>query len=318
MTEDGNNNKKYSVFSKFVEAGTCIVVLAVVACLMIGIIIIGRSSVLTSETFNKECKEVLRQIDNLLIADESAYKIRSNDSEEEMESNTVASSEISDKITSDTINTIEAFITHMERMVAIQKSGMTNDLMSFIYGILSTILVGLCAVFVAKSRASAEEAKSATETVNVYVNNEKRSIEEWKTTTETVTKQFQDAMLIEKKLEYQLRIILISGRISSAKVALLDFDYIVANRYIIQIRDEISSLSTEEEFKRMVKSDGFNLDDIGKLYDEINGLNDSINFFLNGCKDRFVKDPAHLKTITDAAENYCVWIEIALRYLNNI
>ena len=50
-------------------------------------------------------------------------------------------------------------INHLEQLQTIQKNATTSDLMSFLYSTLSTILVGLCAGFVAKSHKHADEAK---------------------------------------------------------------------------------------------------------------------------------------------------------------
>lgn len=49
-------------------------------------------------------------------------------------------------------------IEHLESLQVIQKNAVTNDLMSFLYSALTTVLIGLCAGFVVKSRKYCDEA----------------------------------------------------------------------------------------------------------------------------------------------------------------
>ena len=75
---------------------------------------------------------------------------------------------------------IESLVKHMENMITVQKSGMTNDLLSFVYGILSTVLVGLCASFVVKSRESAEKTRETASKAQESANKAKGYVEEAK------------------------------------------------------------------------------------------------------------------------------------------
>jgi len=57
--------------------------------------------------------------------------------------------------------TIQVSLDHLERLQIIQKNAAANDVMSFLYSLLSTVLVGLCAGFVTKSQKSAGKADLA-------------------------------------------------------------------------------------------------------------------------------------------------------------
>lgn len=57
------------------------------------------------------------------------------------------------------LDNISNALTYLENLQLIQKNNTTNDIMSFIYSLLSTILVGLCAGFVVKSKKHADEAE---------------------------------------------------------------------------------------------------------------------------------------------------------------
>lgn len=60
-------------------------------------------------------------------------------------------------ITSSNTELARIAIDHLEALQTIQKNAVTNDIMSFLYSTLTTILIGLCAGFVIKSRKHSEE-----------------------------------------------------------------------------------------------------------------------------------------------------------------
>ncbi len=76
------------------------------------------------------------------------------------------------------VESIDQLITHMENMQEIQKSGLTNDLMSFIYGVLSTIMVGLCAGFVVKCEQLLNEAQKTAEQAGKDANQAKKDAQD--------------------------------------------------------------------------------------------------------------------------------------------
>jgi len=79
----------------------------------------------------------------------SAYLQASNQLTINAENNKVSQDEIKEKIE------------YIERLQSVHKSSTTNDVLSFIYGMLSTIMVGLCAGFVVKSKKGADESKES-------------------------------------------------------------------------------------------------------------------------------------------------------------
>ena len=69
--------------------------------------------------------------------------------------NQIANSSVSD------VKTAQMAIEHMERLQKLQNDTSTNNVMSFLYTMLSSVLVGLCAGFVAKSYNLVEKSKDA-------------------------------------------------------------------------------------------------------------------------------------------------------------
>ena len=57
---------------------------------------------------------------------------------------------------------MQASIDHLEQLQIIQQNAVSSGMMAFIYSVLSSVLVGLCAGFVANGRKSAEEAKKSS------------------------------------------------------------------------------------------------------------------------------------------------------------
>ena len=137
-----------------------LVSISITACLA-GLIYCCISFGVTTKSFSDEYIETLHQIKSISTEGTSAEIAEDNPSDSSTNSNLDVSSDDSSAELSQKIAVTESLITHMENMIAIQKSGMTNDLMSFIYGILSTVLVGMCATFVVKSRTNADEAKNS-------------------------------------------------------------------------------------------------------------------------------------------------------------
>lgn len=255
----------------------------------------------------------------------------------------------SSDIASEKEDRIKSLITHMENLVAIQRTGMTNDLMSFVYGILSSILVGLCVTFVVKSRTNADEvrkiaaeakenakdAERQAKNVGEKVNDIASVIDQAKTATEKAKKnaeaalqqagiaedsvkatkkaieQANNATEIVKVFQYQLRLLIVSDRIMSAKTALSRFNKALANREIIKISDEIYSLfSCDDEYKRIIESCDLDSTEIGKVYNELVVLKENVNEFLVECNKTF--EDFELESMEIAASNYIRWIQSSI------
>ena len=278
-------------------------IIAVLVCL-IGMGVCCYSFIKTSMSFSNECEKVLLEIAS------DAAAIDPPD----------PSASLSPAAASGKNDMIDSLITHMESMVSIQRSGMTNDLMSFVYGILSAVLVGLCATFVVKSRSSADEAKKTADEAKENAEAAKRQAEiaeEKAKETQKAIEQAKNAASTAKKIQYQVKLIIISSRIASAKSALLGLNNIIANRVIIQIRDEICAVFLDDEFILALKSNDFDRAEIEKIYDELLDLQQSVDVFLASCKKEY-PERAALESKKSAAKNYHKWIQMALECIDNV
>ena len=293
-----------------------IIIAAVLVCL-VGMIYCCLSFSQTSIAFNAEWETALRSISS------------------------IAASADASGLTLDQKQLIDGLLTHMETMVTIQKSGMTNDLMSFIYGILSAVLVGLCATFVAKSRTNADEAKktadeakssaeAAKKQAEIAENKAKQTknaIMQAQSSAEAAKKQAEIAenkakqtknAIIQarkasdatKKLGWQVKLVIVSSRIASAKASLLAMDNISANKEITKIRDEISSLFSNDEFLMIIQSDDHDSMEVSKAYNELLDLQENVDAFEKECRMKYSEEA--LQSKKSAAKNYHNWIQIAI------
>lgn len=158
--------------------------LTVIVC-VIGMIICGIMFAWTSFKFSDQLTDTLLQIQHVSLSDGSNI-IPSNNAD-------VASSDHSSLTASNETAMLDSYIKHMESMVAIQKSGMTNDLMSFIYGILTAILIGVCATLVVRSRDNADEAKRAVEKAINNADAANKTVDEAKKTADEAKESAQEA-----------------------------------------------------------------------------------------------------------------------------
>ena len=265
-----------------------IIIAAVLVCL-VGMIYCCLSFSQTSIAFNAEWETALRSISS------------------------IAASADASGLTLDQKQLIDGLLTHMETMVTIQKSGMTNDLMSFIYGILSAVLVGLCATFVAKSRTNADEAKKTADEAKSSAEAAKKQAE----IAENKAKQTKNAIIqarkasdATKKLGWQVKLVIVSSRIASAKASLLAMDNISANKEITKIRDEISSLFSNDEFLMIIQSDDHDSMEVSKAYNELLDLQENVDAFEKECRMKYSEEA--LQSKKSAAKNYHNWIQIAI------
>lgn len=164
---------------------------------------------------------------------------------------------------------IFTIMTHMENLQIIQKNSATNDMMSFVYGILSTILVGLCAGFVAKSKKSADEsketAKQAEKNAKTVENTKKDMLqikkdvlEEMKKAREQIEIQKGNTKLLEVHIAIAHAKMSLStcnqvdsnSRIYSINKLIKSFDNVFDSQAIKQLRNELLILkSFVDEFK---------------------------------------------------------------------
>ena len=299
-----NREKTITKIFEYVIAGIVIV------C-FIGMVYCCITFTLIMRTTNSEYRKVLKE-----VASSVATTNASDGASDSSFSNT-----------SDQNEKINSLITHMESMIAIQTDSTTNNLMSFIYGIISTLLVGLCAGFVVKCRENADEAKKTADKaknnaekakgqadrVSVNAKEMEKLIVKAQNSAKEASKSAENAATIVTGLKYQVRLLTISSRIVSAKLVLLDQKVVLANIAISQVKNEIVSLFSDDVFvKNLSNNDNV---EIEKVYGELTDLKENVNTFSEMCRNKYRGDA--LVTMENAASNYHKWIDIALEYMDN-
>lgn len=153
-------------------------------------------------------------------------------------------------------------IDHLEQLQQIQKNAASSDVMSFLYSVLSTILVGLCAGFVAKSYSNAEEAKEAVAKAQENALNAEQSASEAQVSAKDALQHFNNSKsTIEKEIETYntivslmekqqdvLDIISIHIEIVHATAALLSHDQVGANQRIYTINRSVLKLTSKKSY----------------------------------------------------------------------
>ena len=152
---------------------------------------------------------------------------------------------------------VETLINHLDTMVDIQKRSTANDLMAFIYGMLSSILVGLCGAFVLKSKRNAEEAnksaeaaKKNAEEANKSAEAAKKTAEEAKITASKSAGEIDEAKrMFVGQSNYQSNVFRIYQYIASAELEVQIYKLPVATDSINRINSEITKLlSSKDKF----------------------------------------------------------------------
>lgn len=298
-----------------------VIVIAVITCL-VGTIYCCISFAVTSHAMSTEYRMVLRGISSSISLNQT--------SSDSLESPPEITSDISvddpDVLSSDKNEMIDSLVKHLENMVAIQKSGMTNDLMSFIYGILSAILVGLCACFVEKSRKNADEAtKTANEAKHNADNAKEQAIiaEKKAEYTKIAIEEVKNVTENAETLKFLVRLIIISGRMVHAKAALQELNCVLANRSIVQLKNDIISLLSDEGFKAIIKqkdSDRMEIVSVkmemASVYDELFFLDEKVDSFKEACQREYTD--GILESRKRAVENYHTWINDARRCMDGL
>lgn len=135
---------------------------------------------------------------------------------------------------------INMSIEHLEKLQQIQKNAASNDVMSFLYSTLSTILVALCAGFVAKSYNNVEKAKESAENAKVIAQESNKSAENAKQDAETSNQCAQDSKKsLEKAFEISEEL---KAELKAAKAL-----YENAKKEIKKQRDTIQTLTIHME-----------------------------------------------------------------------
>lgn len=123
-------------------------------------------------------------------------------------------------------------IDHLEQLQQIQKNAATSDVMSFLYSALSTVLVGLCAGFVAKGYSNAKKAEDNAQMSNA-------SAEQAAQSAKKASQYFDDTI---QKQKDAVRILSIHIEIVHARASLIHHDRIEANQRIHNISRSVLRL----------------------------------------------------------------------------
>lgn len=156
-------------------------------------------------------------------------------------------------------------IDHLEKLQQIQKNASTNDVMSFIYSTLSTILVALCAGCVAKSYNNVEkskeaviEAKKNADLSYDYSDKAKKSAKNindtFKEMSKLLTKSnklYDETSLEAKKQSEMIHIFSIQIEIIQARAALISHDKISANQRFFNIKNMIERVQKAEQKEKI-------------------------------------------------------------------
>lgn len=213
----------------------------------------------------------------------------------------------------------EELIRHLEQLQTVQKNSLTNDLMSFVYGVLSTILVGLCAGFVAKSQKNAQAAQKAADSVEkkgeeigAISNEAKKKLDEIKGIKEEIDKVFKNIgdefnEIKQNNIE-QVRIQKTAGtflalhvEIIHARTALMSFDQVESNKRIYGIWKEIKSIDS-----------GFDRKAVTQLRTELLILKSAIDAFESKIDTEFT-EPQKNKSMHCSAKRYEEEITLAIK-----
>lgn len=227
----------------------------------------------------------------------------------------------------------QTLIDHLEKLQQIQKNATTNDVMSFLYSTLSTILVGLCAGFVAKSyknvetaNAAAQEASKNAEATNKHAQkvqeNAKKTNEyaqkaqekaqeseknanQTKASLEKAKELYNEANNQINKQKAIISILSIHIEIVHARAALVACDKIAANQRISNIKRMVNKIENTIEKNA-----------IHQLLQEILCLEtavESYREYVDTIKDPAKKESAlqaidRYKSDINNAETHCEWV----------
>lgn len=146
--------------------------------------------------------------------------------------------------------TAQTAITYLESLQQIQKNSTTNDVMSFVYSMLSTVLVALCAGFVAKSYKNVEIANKSVEEAKQKAEASENNAKAASNSAEQVQKMLNEFTTLNNTTLEKLRlqkdlsnINAIHIEIVHAKSALSTQNKIDANQRIANIKNLVFNIN---------------------------------------------------------------------------
>lgn len=263
------DNKKFKWVGWLINAIITMSIFIISTICLIGIILCIQSFISNQQSFNYSYTEAINAITSIIYED----GIIANE-------------------------TISNMMTHMENLQVIQKNSTTNDLMSFIYGILSTTLVGLCAGFVAKSKKSADESKEtaaqARKDVQTVDNVKNKILKIQSNVKEELKKSKTLRISAEEQIKIQnnnTKLLKVHIEISHAKMSLFLCNQVESNVRIYQINKQINSFD-----------DNFERQSIRQLRDELLLLKSSVDEFKNNANEKYTN--GKLTSMLQSATRY--------------
>ena len=152
--------------------------------------------------------------------------------------------------------TAKIAIDHLGQLQMLQKNAATNDVMSFLYSMLSTVLVGVCAGFVAKSNANVKETSESAKAAKDAA--KKARVSAKKTSTfhgqavealnlvKSAVKAEEDYKEAHNQMQQQkgvLESLSIHIELTHTRIALRSDDYIDANVRVAKVHDSVLQLT---------------------------------------------------------------------------
>lgn len=205
---------------------------------------------------------------------------------------------------------IENLITHMENMQSIQKNNVTNNLMSFVYGILSTILVGICTGAAAKSKSLAEGSKESAKEIKKVGEEIFKAEDKSKKQIEYLLQRVSFAAEQSARLNNNIKLMRIHSEIAYTKVALANLERVEANYRLHRIVDWMNSLSKE-------KNASFNKEPVIYLQEELEILNNQIDELSDRIEKLHIKNPdeniGRYESFIASIKNYKKWVKEAIQ-----
>lgn len=215
--------------------------------------------------------------------------------------------------------TIENSLEYLERLQLIQKNSATNDVMSFIYSVLSTILVGLCAGFVAKSYKNIEIANESANAASTKASEAKQSAEDSKENSILSQKNLNDAKkdLEDAKVVYMEALNEINIQKNAIEIITIHIE-IVHARSALSSKDKISANQRFYTIKRLVEKIPINTDKnlATQLLQELLSLKNAIEEY-NDSIESLDESPKKTSSL-QAVERYYNELECAVSRCDKI
>ena len=139
----------------------------------------------------------------------------------------------------DNMQDIQTMIKYLTELQALQKSSSSSDVMTFLFSTLSSVLVGVCAAFAAKSFSNVEKAKCSAEAAEKAA----KSAADAKARYDGAERRLKGHMKKFTSLEASVAIHQIMIDIIDARNYLSVGNVPMANESIVSVRDAVKKLN---------------------------------------------------------------------------